>query len=113
MNSSHIIIYDRINPFSTIREVRLRMSFCGYKYRFGLYAAHSNLINSEEHTHFHNFTITLYINTLSNQSDDNYRTEQVINDWLKQFQGQQLPQMELFYEREISIFYFFYKHYIN
>ena len=53
------------------------MSFCGYKYKFELYASHSNIINSEENTHFHNFTIALYINTTNLRSDDNFAIEKV------------------------------------
>lgn len=79
------------------------MSFCGYKYRFGLYAAHSNIINNDENTHFHNFTITLYINTANLKSDVNFETEKAVQEWLKPYQGQQLVKMKLFNERETTV----------
>jgi len=79
------------------------MSFCGYKYKFELYASHSNLINSEENIHFHNFTIALYINTTNLKSDDNFSIEKVVQGWLEPFYGQQLDQMELFIEKETTV----------
>ncbi len=77
-------------------------SFCGYKYRFGLYAAHSNVNESNENTHFHNFTITLYIHAGTN-TDDNYGVEKAIQDWLAPLQGKQLCNSSLFLGKETTI----------
>lgn len=79
------------------------MGFCGYRYRFGLYAAHSNIINSNANTHFHNFTITLYVNGAGCKPDDNFEVERSVQDWFKPFQGQQLSNMKLFAERETTV----------
>ena len=79
------------------------MGFCGYKYRFGLYAAHSNLNAKDQKIHYHNFTIILYINNTNNQSDDNYQIEKEVQKWLQPFQGKKLPEMELFQERDTTI----------
>ena len=79
------------------------MGFCGYKYKFELYASHSNIINSEEVAHFHNFTIALYINTTNLRSDDNFAIEKDVKDWLNPFQGQQLDHMDLFIEKETTV----------
>lgn len=78
------------------------MGFCGYKYRFGLYAAHSNIINSEETAHFHNFTIALYIHA-NNKNDDNFEVEKSVQDWLEPFHGQHLAKMELFSGKETTL----------
>ncbi|SEW36212.1 6-pyruvoyl-tetrahydropterin synthase-related protein [[Clostridium] fimetarium] len=79
------------------------MGFCGYKYKFELYASHSNIINSGENIHFHNFTMALYINTTNLKLDDNFAIEKVVQDWLKPFQGQQLDNMELFVSKETTV----------
>lgn len=79
------------------------MGFCGYKYKFSLYAAHSNLTNSDENTHFHNFTITLYINDSNCKLDDNYSIEREVEGWFQSLQGKQLGQTELFVGRETTV----------
>jgi uncharacterized membrane protein/6-pyruvoyl-tetrahydropterin synthase len=76
--------------------------FCGYKYRFGLYAGHSNVNYSDESIHFHNFMITLYIHA-GNRTDDNFGLEKVIQDWLAPLQGKQLSKTGLFHGKETTI----------
>ena len=77
-------------------------SFCGYKYRFGLYAGHSNVNDSGETIHFHNFMITLYIHA-GNHTDDNFGLEKVIQDWLAPLQGKQLNKTFLFHGKDTTI----------
>ncbi len=88
-------------PAQVVTE-RLSGSFCGYKYRFSLYAAHSNVNNSEENIHFHTFTITLYVHAGSS-IDNNYGIEKTIQEWLKPFQGKQLARTNLFLGRTTTI----------
>jgi uncharacterized membrane protein len=77
-------------------------SFCGYKYRFGLYAAHSNVNISDENIHFHTFTITLYVHAGSS-IDNNYGIEKTIQDYLESLQGKQLSKTSLFIGRTTTI----------
>lgn len=79
------------------------MGFCGYKYRFGLYAAHSNINNSNDAVHFHNFTITLYINRINNKLDENFEVEKAVQNWLLTYQGTRLDQTELFAGKETTV----------
>ena len=83
--------------------IRSSGCFCGYKYRFGLYASHCSLTNSIENEHFHNFTITLYINAQDGKLDDNYNVEQVVQEWLKPLHGKQLEKTDLFLGRETTV----------
>ncbi len=76
--------------------------FCGYKYRFGLYAAHSNVDNSKDSMHFHTFTITLYVHA-GDRIDHNYGIEKVVQDYLEPLQGKQLPETSLFTGRSTTI----------
>lgn len=81
---------------------QLTDSFCGYKYRFGLYAAHSNINNSDENIHYHTFTINLYIHAGS-YVDDNYAIERAVQDWLAPLQGKQLSTLSLFLGKETTL----------
>ena len=77
-------------------------SFCGYKYRFSLYAAHSNVVTDEGNLHFHTFTINLYVHAGSN-IDHNYTIEKTIQDFLEPLQGKQLSRTSLFIGRATTI----------
>ncbi len=78
-------------------------SFCGYKYRFGLYAGHSNVNDcDDDNIHFHNFMITLYIHA-GNRTDDNFGLEKIILDWLAPLQGQRLSKSDLFLGKQTTI----------
>ena len=79
------------------------MGYCGYRYRFGLYAAHSNITNSDENAHYHNFTISLYIDAVNCKDDHNFKVERAVQDWFKPLQGQRLEQTELFWEKETTV----------
>jgi 6-pyruvoyl tetrahydropterin synthase-like protein len=76
--------------------------FCGYKYRFGLHAAHSNVSNSEDNIHTHTFTITLYVHAGDN-IDHNYGIEQAVQNYLEPIQGKQLSKTSLFIDRATTI----------
>ncbi len=77
-------------------------SFCGYKYRFKLYAAHSNVNNSEDNIHFHTFTILIYVHAGSS-IDHNYALEKAIQDYLEPLQGKKLSDTSLFNRRATTI----------
>ncbi len=81
---------------------QLNDSFCGYKYRFGLYAGHFNVNDNDETIHFHNFMITLYIHA-GYHTDDNFGVEKAIQDWLAPLQGKQLSKSSLFLGKETTI----------
>ncbi len=77
-------------------------SFCGYKYQFRLYAAHSNVNYEEDNIHFHTFNITLYVHAGSS-IDHNYGVEKAIQDWLEPFQGKELSKTDLFIGQATTI----------
>jgi 6-pyruvoyl tetrahydropterin synthase-like protein len=77
-------------------------SFCGYKYRFSLYAAHSNLNNNEDNVHFHTFTITVYVHAGSS-IDTNYGIEKLIQNYLEPLQGKQLSRTSFFTGKATTI----------
>lgn len=79
------------------------MAFHGYKYKFNLYAAHSNMSYGGTDTHFHNFTITLYVNSINKQVDENYNLENVVNEWLQKYRNRPLHEFEIFNGKETSI----------
>ncbi len=79
------------------------MAFHGYKYKFNLYAAHSNMSYGGTDTHFHNFTITLYVNSINNQVDENYNLEIVVNEWLQKYRNRSLQEFDIFKGRHTSI----------
>ncbi|MGN1083701.1 MAG: 6-pyruvoyl-tetrahydropterin synthase-related protein, partial [Lachnospiraceae bacterium] len=72
------------------------MSFKGYKLKAKLYAAHSNIAGNVENTHFHTFTIVLYLKDLNEDMDFFFHTEKEINEWLAPYQNKELSNTELF-----------------
>lgn len=80
------------------------MAFHGYKYKFNLYAAHSNMsYGSEADTHFHNFTITLYVNSINKQVDENYNLEIVVNGFLQKYRNSSLHKFDIFKGKQTTI----------
>ena len=79
------------------------MAFHGYKYKFNLYAAHSNMAQGGKDVHFHNFTLTLYVNSINEQVDENYRLETLVNEWLQKFRNKSLHDFEIFQGKHTSI----------
>ncbi len=89
-------------PAQVVSRKQPMGSFCGYKYRFALYAAHSNITTDEDNLHFHTFAITLYVHAGS-KIDDNYAMEKTIQDYLEPLQGKQLSETSLFAGRATTI----------
>lgn len=72
------------------------MAFEGYKLKFDLHAAHSNVGNHKEKRHFHTFTITLFLRDTDEQMDLYNDIEKHVNSWLSSLQNQYLDETELF-----------------
>lgn len=79
------------------------MSFKGYKLKAKLYAAHSNFLGSAEDSHFHTFTLVLYLKDLNDNMDFFFNTEKEINAWLEPFQNKVLSETELFQGKSTSL----------
>ena len=79
------------------------MSFKGYKLKAKLYAAHSNLNGSAENSHFHTFTLVLYLKDLNENMDYFFNTEKEIQAWLEPFQNKVLSETELFRGKSTSL----------
>ena len=79
------------------------MSFKGYKLKAKLYAAHSNLDRNAETSHFHTFTLVLYLKDLNENMDFFYNTEKEIHAWLEPFQNKTLAETELFRGKSTSL----------
>lgn len=72
------------------------MSFKGYKLKAKLYAAHSNVEGRAEESHFHTFTLVLYLKVLNEDMDFFFNTEKEINKWLEPYQNRILAETGLF-----------------
>jgi len=70
--------------------------FKGYKLKFEFNAAHSNLENNVTNTHFHTFTIVLYLNDMNEEMDYFFDIEKNINEWLAPYRDCYLHETELF-----------------
>jgi 6-pyruvoyl tetrahydropterin synthase-like protein len=82
------------------------MSFRGYKFKFELHASHSALVNSSNQYHFHNFTIVLYLNNLSDYDLELVLYEDIesyISNWLSQFQNKLLEETLLFHNTTATL----------
>ncbi|MDF2945104.1 MAG: putative rane protein with a 6-pyruvoyl-tetrahydropterin synthase domain, partial [Herbinix sp.] len=95
---------DKTEEFIPAQVVTNQMvgSFCGYKYRFSLFAAHSNVNNSEDNIHFHTFTITAYVHAGSS-IDNNYGIEKSIQNYLEPLQGKLLSKTSFFSGKATTI----------
>ncbi len=100
LTASHEIPEEFI-PVQVVTE-QMMGGFCGYKYRFGLYAAHSNVNNSVDNIHFHTFTIIIYVHAGST-IDHNYALEKAVQDYLEPLQGKKLSDTSLFIGRTTTI----------
>ncbi len=79
------------------------MSFKGYKLKAKLYAAHSNVEGSVGNSHFHTFTLVLYLKDLNENMDFFFNTEKEIHAWLEPFQNKVLSETELFRGKSTSL----------
>lgn len=79
------------------------MPFEGYKFKFELRAAHSNVKGDKEHRHFHTFTITLYLRDMDQQINLYEEIEEKVNQWFTGYQNRYLDETELFQDKAATL----------
>lgn len=79
------------------------MSFRGYKLKFKLHAAHSNMAGDLNNIHYHTFTLALYLKNINEETDFFFGPEKEIEEWLAPYQNTELPHTELFFGKSTSL----------
>lgn len=77
--------------------------FRGYKLKFELHAAHTNLDSVDSNRHFHTFSIVLYLKDKDETMDPYNEVEDQINKWLEPYQNVYLMDTKLFKDRSTTI----------
>lgn len=79
------------------------MSFKGYKLKFKLHAAHSNMAGDLRNIHYHTFTLALYLKNVNEETDFFMGLEKEIEEWLAPYQNKELPRTDLFFGKSTSL----------